>query len=326
MGMIEAGNVLGVGAYGSNGHQVLKEIGGIQGAELAACCGIAEAQAGPGMRIYASYEGMLADPRVQLVSICSPVRSLQGGDIIKALQAGKHVYAEKPCVMTAHELDEILALAAETGLEFFEMAGTAFDEPYATAGEIVRRGDLGQVVQVSVQKSYPYADWRPQDEALDGGLILQCGIHAVRMIEHVAGCLVSEVAAVDTGLGNPKGGGLRMAASALLRLENGGVASMALNYLNQAGHGVWGNEFVRIFGTRAFLETDLKTRSVRVVDARGETTLPGRERASYLQMVVNYLRGMAPRPFEPGLEVHPTRVVIAARESAVRGGVFVPVK
>jgi predicted dehydrogenase len=205
------------------------------------------------------------------------------------------------------------------------MAGTAFEEPYATVREIVQSGALGHVVQVCAQKSYPYGDWRPQDEDVDGGLILQNGIHAVRMIEHVAGCRVQAVSTIATGVGNPKTGNLQMAASASFRFEGGGLGSAIFNYLNQPGHGVWGNEYVRVFGTHAFIETDLKACHTRLVDAGGETIFPARPRIPYLQFVIDALLGRAARPFSIEQEFHPTRVVIAARQSAMQAGEFIEV-
>lgn len=46
------------------------------------------------------------------------------------------------------------------------------------------------MVQVIAEKSYPYHERRPRDEDVDGGLILQCGVHAMRFVEHVAGACV----------------------------------------------------------------------------------------------------------------------------------------
>ncbi|HHY82879.1 MAG TPA: Gfo/Idh/MocA family oxidoreductase [Clostridiales bacterium] len=51
---------------------------------------------------------MLENDDIHLVSICSGMRCRQGDDIIKALKAHKHVYAEKPCVMDVEQLDAIL--------------------------------------------------------------------------------------------------------------------------------------------------------------------------------------------------------------------------
>ena len=36
-------------------------------------------------------------------------------------------------------------------------------------GEIVRSGQLGTIIQVTAEKSYPWTEHRPQDEAVDGG-------------------------------------------------------------------------------------------------------------------------------------------------------------
>ena len=316
--------MIGIGVYGANGHQIHQSVADLRGARLAACCSLPAAEQIPGVRVHADLAGLLSDPAVDLVSICAPVRAAQGQVIRQALVAGKHVYAEKPCVMDAAELDECVLLARRARREFFEMAGTALEEPYATARAVVLSGVLGEIVQVTAQKSYPMADWRPQDEDLDGGLILQNGIHAVRMIEHVSGLAVRAVAALDTGLGNPGAGGLRTAAAFLFRLENGAPASAAANYFNQPGYGLWGYEWVRIFGSRGLLETDPK-RGVRLYTGAEEREIPCGQPDSYLQRVVDFLSGQAPRPFPLEVELHPTRVVLAARYSASRGGAWVEV-
>lgn len=313
-------SVLRIGLYGANGHQIQHALAQTDGAVLAAACAMPGVELPPQVRRYEAYNELLADPQLDLISICAPLRSQQADAIRLALRAGKHVYAEKPCVLNEDELDEVLEIARQSGRELFEMAGTAFEEPYATAGELVASGVLGTIVQVTVQKSYPYADWRPQNEDIDGGLIMQNGIHAVRMIEHVAGQRVQAVSAISSGLGNPQAGGLQMAASAAFQLEGGALGSAIFNYLNQPGHGVWGNETLRIFGTRAFLETDIKNSRVRLVDAQMETLFAAKERTGYLQRVSHYLLGRAARPFSSEVEVHPTRVVIAARRSAMRAG------
>lgn len=180
---------------------------------------------------------MLADPEIDMISLCSPRRADQAREAVACMEAGKHVLAEKPCAMSIKELDMLIETSKRTGKIFHEMAGTAFYEPYATMRDIVAQGVIGEVVQVFAQKSYPYHDGRLQDENIDGGLIEQAGIHAIRFIEHVAGQKIVNVSAAETSLGNPGKGGLQMAASIAMELENGGVASVIANYLNQKGFG-----------------------------------------------------------------------------------------
>ncbi|HBF34852.1 TPA: hypothetical protein DDW35_09850 [Candidatus Sumerlaeota bacterium] len=315
---------IGVGLYGSNGHQIHGLLENHQAARLV---GVAAWEEGKHpvplkspapYRSYVSLDEMLSDPEVELVSLCSPRRADQAGQAIACLRAGKHVYAEKPCGMTEAEIDAILAVSTETGRQFHEMAGTALEQPYVALRQVVESGVLGEIVQIFAQKSYPSAfERRPQDEDVDGGLIRQNAIHAFRMVEHVAGVQIVDVSAVETTLGNPVAdGGLHIAASFVLRLENGGVASVVANYLNPIGMGIWGNEHLRIFGTNGFVESvdgGARTRLVVGKEDRGalDVSQPWRD---FFDYYVDHLLGNGAMPFELGEELHPTRMVIRAKE------------
>ncbi|HEY8965826.1 MAG TPA: Gfo/Idh/MocA family oxidoreductase [Candidatus Methylacidiphilales bacterium] len=316
---------IGIGIYGGNGHQVHSLLEGHPHAFLAATAAFdreklpASLRDDPSVVHHPSLDALLADPRVALVSLCSPRRRDQAAEAMKALRAGKHVYAEKPCAMTEAELDALLAASRETGRAFREMAGTAFCAPYDAMRRAVLAGRIGEVVQVAAEKSYPYHDARPQDEDDDGGLIAQCAVHALRFVEHVAGTPIASVAAVETSLGNPvAGGGLRMAASLTLGLANGGVASVAANYLNPRGTGVWGYEALRIWGTLGMIESTRGGEQTRlVVGGEDHGPLPPTESLpDYLDLYLDFLRTGKPMPLTPEEELSPTRWALRAREKA----------
>lgn len=319
---------LGIGLYGTNGHQLKGQLADNPHARLVAIAGIepkwlpAQLRSAEGLVVHPTYEALLADERVDMVSLCSPRRADQARHAVMALEMGKHVYAEKPAAMNEGELEMILAAARCSGRSFHEMAGTAFDQPYLSMRQIVSAGAIGQVVQVLVQKSYPYHDQRPADEDVDGGIIMQCAVHAVRMIEHVAGVAVEEVQAVETTFGSGRADGLHMAATLMLRLANGGVASIVANYLNPKGFGRWGNEHLRIFGTKGTLEsTDggTKTRLITGDTDHGpiDTSAPAQD---YFDLILADLLGLSPLPLSLEEELHPTRIVIRAKQSAMAGG------
>ena len=310
-----------VAIYGSNGHQIHGLLEKHARAELVAACAFDSANL-PGslrnkrdIRVYENLNEMLKNPEIELVSLCSPMRANQAEDAIKCLRGGKHVYAEKPCALHERDLDEIIKVASKTGRKFHEMAGTAFDQPYLSAGKLVKSGTIGEVVQVFGQKSYPYHDRRPQDELADGGLICQAGVHAARFIEHVAGVRIKNISAVETGLGNPvRNGGLKIAAACMMTLENGGVASFIANYLNPPAFGSWGNEALRIFGTLGFLEIadgGARTRLVLNDKDMGEIKIDGPP-VDYFDMFIDELNGGA-MPFTLEDELRPTRAVIRAK-------------
>jgi predicted dehydrogenase len=321
---------IGVGLYGNNGgHQIHGLLADHPDAKVVAFAAMEKEQleliqrSDPDIRQYETLEEMLQDERVQLVSLCSPSRAEQAEEAMRCLRKGKHVFAEKPCALNEDDLDRIVATAAETGCMFREMASTGFEQPYVAIRDIVKSGAIGEVVQVFAQKSYPYHDGRPQDEDVDGGLIAQNGIHAVRYIEHVAGVRIKNVYAIETKLGNPRkdeGGGLHMAASLMMELENGGVASIVANYLNRKGFGSWGNEHLRIFGTKGFVESvDGGARTRLVIGDRDlgaiDATAPVDH---YFDFYLRSLRGLGEMPLSSEDELHCTRVVIRALESAKR--------
>jgi predicted dehydrogenase len=313
---------LRIGIYGTNGHQIHYQLVSHPLARLTATADFPVEKLPLGLQAdrsishYQSLDELLADPNVDMVSLCSPRRCDQAADAIKALRAGKHVYAEKPCALNETDLDAILKTARETGRMFHEMAGTAFDQPYFAMRQAVQEGRIGQVVQIIAEKSYPYHADRPQDEEIDGGLICQCAIHAIRLVEQVGGVRIASVHALETTAGNPEiGGGLRMAACLMLSLQNGGLASVTANYLNPRGTGVWGRESLRILGTLGMIESvDGGARTRLVIGEKDfgpfATEQPG---VDYLDAYVKTILGQGTMPLPLEEELSPTRWVLRAK-------------
>ncbi len=307
-----------IGLYGRNGHQIQNKLRGHPDAVFAAVCMPGEVPAVPeGVKGYASLAEMLADGSIDLISLCSPKRSAQAADALACLRAGKHVYAEKPAALTEAELDEILRTADEVGREFHEMADSIFYEPYWTVKNVVQSGKIGEIVQVYAQKSYPSNfEKRPRDEETDGGLIRWVGIHAVRFVEHITGIFVKDVRAAETHLGSDTG--IFTAASLAMSLENGGVASVAMNYLNPKGFPGWGNESVRVFGTHGMVElTDGGKHTHLYTDHdEGELDVTASDCRDYFDLLMRHFRYGEELPLSRETEFHPLRVVIRAKDAA----------
>jgi predicted dehydrogenase len=314
-----------IALYGTNGHQITNQLVGHPTAELVAVAAFGEAELPNGVGEVARYdslEALLADDRVELVSLCSPLRSEQAADAIACMKAGKHVYAEKPCAMTEADLDAIIATSSETGMQFHEMAATLVEQPYKAMREVVASGTIGDVVQVFAQKSYPWAEWRPADEDIDGGLAMQVGVYLTRFAEHVAGQQIASIALQETKLGNDvPGSACRRAMSFAMNLENGGVASGIGNYLNALSKDVWGYEIVRIFGTDGIVESTPFGPSARLI-RNGEAPEPldlSEPSGDYLDMFVGAIQGGPAMPLTIEAELSPTRWVIRAKQARYGG-------
>lgn len=308
---------LGIALYGKNGHQLGHLLAQPHPrASVVAVCEVrrpADATIDP--PVYSSLDAILADPAVDLVSLCSPRRDTQADDAIRCLQAGKHVLAEKPTALSEASLDAILHAAETSGRSFREMGGTVISQPYWAMRELIQRGDLGEIVQVFAQKSYPYYPDRVQDEAIDGGLFLQNGIHAARMIEHVSGQRIVSLTRIETELGNPVPGRLRMASAFQGMLENGGCVSAIANYLNPFGLGRWGNECLRVFGTKGMVEaTDSGSHTRLVIGDQDHGALPESGASpSYLSMWIDHLLDGTAMPLSLEDELHPLRALLRAK-------------
>lgn len=309
---------LGVALYGSNGHQLRPDKFELYPqATLVGVAGIKSAALPNGVKRYATLDEIIADPAVGLVVLCSPRRADQARDAIRCLEAGKHVYAEKPSALTEVELDAILAAARHAGREFREMAGTVFAANYAAMRQLVQDGAVGDVVQILVQKSYRYGASRPQDEAIDGGLFLQAGIHAARMVEHVGGVRMTEATGWETSFGKPESerGAGKLAAAAHAHLANGGMATIIINYLNPGRTSLpHGNETLRIFGTKGFIESvDGGTRTRLVTSEKVVEPLDRTPGPDYFKAFVEHLVTGSAMPLSVEDELHPLRILLRAK-------------
>jgi len=138
----------GLGEWGKNLARNFGEL-----AELAWLCDPAngkheEFQARyPQARWADSFEEMLGDPEVDAVVIATPVPTHYG--LAKAaLEAGKHVFVEKPPAMTAAEIEELVALAEERDLVLMPGHLLLYHPGVQKLKELVDSGALGEVLCV----------------------------------------------------------------------------------------------------------------------------------------------------------------------------------
>lgn len=315
-----------IGIYGDNGHQITGQLTeDYPHAQIIAASGCTGTKFGENVIIYNTLEEMLQNKDIHLVSLCSPLRSEQAKHAVMCMKAGKHVYAEKPCAFTEEELDEIIKTSKETGCKFHEMANVTYKDIYESLVQLVRKGALGEVIQISTQKSYtPNLEVRPQDEDIDGGLLLQVGIYNMRFAEQITGKKVINVKALQTKNGNPKDGELHTAVSFLTEHEDGVIGVGISNYCNPSGtYGTHGNECIRVFGTKGFAEITDYGKHRRLCTHEkdyGEFPITVKTR-HYTFDVIEELAGLVTidEPIEK--ELHPVRMAIRARNALKGGGV-----
>ena len=207
---------------------------------------VAATTADTDVRGVARYEDVLADPAVDVVSVCLPHR-LHLPVTLAALAAGKHVLVEKPLALTVAECDEIIAAAAGTGLTVGVQHNQLFFPPHVRAKELIDAGEIGRPLQIRLRLSVggKYGGWRSDPAVTGGGLLFDAGVHRFYLARHLFGEIAEIVALTD----RPGGDGEDQAVVAL-RFENGALGVIDANYHGPAG---MFDDAVELVGTEAAL-------------------------------------------------------------------------
>ncbi len=135
------------------------------------------------IRVYGSFEELLADKEVELCLIATP-NDLHKPLAIAAMKAGKHVVSEKPVTLNSEDLKEMIAASEETGKLFTVHQNRRWDEDFLTMKKIYNDNLLGEVFRIESRvhgsRGIP-GDWRQLKEQ-GGGMVLDWGVHLLDQI------------------------------------------------------------------------------------------------------------------------------------------------
>lgn len=105
-------------------------------------------------RTFTDYEAMLADPELESVSIVT-MWDQHTAPTLAALQAGKHVFLEKPMASTLADCDAIVR-ASESARGFFMVGHVCrFNPRYAAAQQEIAAGKIGRIVSMYSRRNLP---------------------------------------------------------------------------------------------------------------------------------------------------------------------------
>ena len=160
--------IIGVGGMGGGHLKILKEFSGTENIEILSVCDVfdkrrraAQAAAGiPESQAFADYRRVLDNKEIDVVVIATPDH-WHGRIAIEAMEAGKHIYVEKPMTRTLEEAFKVRAAATETGRLVQVGAHGCSDPKWHKAREVVQSGRLGRVLwaQGSYCRNNPKGEW-----------------------------------------------------------------------------------------------------------------------------------------------------------------------
>lgn len=149
-----------------------------------------EAQLPGGVRELTAQE-VLEHPDIEAIFVCTP-NFFNRPFTIRALQAGKHVFCEKPPAFNAAEVEEIREVEEASGLKLMYGFNHRHHESIQKMKEMIDSKISGRVLWMrgrygkSVDESF-YKSWRSQKKLAGGGILLDQGIHMLDLFLFMAG-------------------------------------------------------------------------------------------------------------------------------------------
>jgi myo-inositol 2-dehydrogenase/D-chiro-inositol 1-dehydrogenase len=322
--------IAGLGRLGRRHAQNLAQR--VPGAELVAACSplaeeLAWAKDALGVRnLHADYQALLAQDEVDAVFLVTPT-PFHPEQIVAGLQAGKHVFCEKPLALELAECRRVEAEAARhPKLKVMIGYGRRFDPSYSDAYAKVRAGLIGTPFLVRSQNldmndpSGFFVRFAPTS----GGIFLDCSVHDIDLARWFLGApkplrvFAAGTVAVHEGLrefGDVDNG------VATCEFEGGKLACFYASRTMAHGH----ETSTEVFGTQGRLAIGANPRldRVEISDAHGvrnecTPTFYERFEEAFLRETMEFVQAVR-EDRSPALTLHDateaTRIGVALRES-----------
>lgn len=209
-----------------------------------------------GVRFYASAEALLADSEVKAVVVATP-SDTHAQLSARVLEAGKHLFVEKPLAGTLGDAQTIVD-AARRHPERVVQVGFCerFNVNYLEAHRAVEQGKLGEVRAIHSSRVAPYG---LSNETWELGVI-DTAVHNFDLILWLKGQMPTKVLARGANVYKPSK--MKHSVTTTLTFEDGSYAVDHIAWLDDAGFPL--NQCARsrmvVQGSEGFFEIDLTDR------------------------------------------------------------------
>src|SRR5438105_561170 len=146
--------VVGLGYWGPN---LVRNLHEVAGAEVSMVCDVDRDRLAvicdryPAVRGTTRVEDVFADASIDAVAIATPV-STHAGLASRALEAGKHVFVEKPLAASSGEAERLIRLAASRGLVLMPGHTFLYSPPVNKIRDLIASGELGDIYFISTSR------------------------------------------------------------------------------------------------------------------------------------------------------------------------------
>lgn len=242
----------------------------------------------PGVRAARSFEEILDDPAVQLVTAAAvPCDRASIG--LRVMDAGKDYFTDKSPFTTLGQLAEVRAAVAANGRKYFcDFSERLHSEAGWYAGELIREGAIGRVLQVLIMAPHNLGKAnRPAwffEKDKYGGILTDIGSHQFEQFLTYTNAKSGQILAARVeNFGNPDTPGLEDFGEALVQTDTGASCYCRLDWFNPKGHRSWGDGRTFVLGTEGYIEVrkynditrdPMEAQVVYLVDQESEKRIP----------------------------------------------------
>jgi predicted dehydrogenase len=218
-------------------------------------------------RSTADWKELLRDPAIDVIDICAP-NYLHYPMSLAALEAGKHVYCEKPLALSVAQAFELAELARDSGLVHAVGLNYTTNPMVQAAREILASGEIGEPVSFTGRYFEDYMastmapfTWRCDRGLAGSGALADLGSHLINMLHFLLGrpkrlcgdCRTVIPQRRDLTTGGERAVENEDIARALLELDSGMPATIEISRV--ASGYKCGLQF-EVFGTRGSIAFD----------------------------------------------------------------------
>jgi predicted dehydrogenase len=244
--------------------------------------------------------------------------------IIEAAKRKIHVLAEKPLAIDKAGLAAVRRQVDSSGISLGMLLNMRYLPQFQALKQIVDAGTIGEVLQMAGQKSYRLgnrAEWFRKTSTY-GGSITWVGIHNLDLMKWISRRDFVDVAGFETKKGRDVGD-MEIATASVLRMDNGGMATLRIDYLRPETAESHEDDRIRLAGTKGIVEYQSSTGvTLMTADAKPRVITELPEKGSlfidYLEATYN---GKAPSITKP--EIYRICEITLAAEEAANKGVMV---
>lgn len=220
-------------------------------------------------KIYEDYHKIIEDNDIDAVLVCSSTDT-HASVSIEAINAGKHVFCEKPVDHSIAKIKEVAdALASHPGVKLQVGFNRRFDHNFAAIRKAYDDGRIGGAHILKITSRDPEPP-NPKYIAVSGGIFLDMTIHDFDMAAFLTNSDVQEVYVNSAVLVDPEIGKQGDVDTAIISLKMSNGALAVIDNSRRAAYGY--DQRAELFGSKGMVATSNDTLSSAVVsDANGVT-------------------------------------------------------